>query len=216
MALITVEALPTNTLEAVNLALEYMREPPIDDLALVNTSYPVEKAYRAVIRTTRAVQRREFMFNCFKLSVTPELHLASGEYRIKAPTNATKVQADPEAFSYDRNGPRPMLIGFNDNDGQGYVQYIVDARKGASSRHWDVRHSLDLLVTLTLPFDALPEAAKAVVALEAAALCGEGSGEGIENSPYHTLALQEAQTDLMNYDLTVSPVNFYSTLDHRR
>ncbi len=216
MALVTVESLPTNTLEAVNLALKYMREPPIDDLALINTSFPVEKAYRAVIQCTRAVQRRDFMFNCYKLKVTAALHAASGEYRIKAPTNSTKVQADPEAFSYDRFGPRPMVIGFNDNDGQGSVQYIVDARVGAASRDWKSAVTLDLLVTVTLPFDALPEAAKALVSLEAAALCGEDAGEGIENSPFHTLALQEAQADLMNYDLTVSPVNFYSTLDLRR
>ncbi|MGZ2448498.1 hypothetical protein ACVIRO_001252 [Rhizobium ruizarguesonis] len=216
MALVTVETLPQNLLEAVNLALGYMREPPIDDLALINTSYAVEQAYRAVISTTRAIQRRGFMFNVGKLTITPVLDVASGEYRVLAPDGATKVEADQESFTYDRFGPRPMLIGFKNYDETAYVQYIVDARNGPQSRDWKSAAPTDIAVTYTLAFDALPEAAKAVVSLEAAALCGEAAGEGIEASPFHAQLLAMAQSDLMDYDLTVAPVNFYSTLDNRR
>ncbi len=217
MALVTVESLPTNTLEAVNLCLRYMREPPIDDLALVNTSFPVEKAYRAVIQMTRSIQRRDYSFNIFKQKLTAVLDSTSGEYRMKTDPRATKVQLDPEASgSIGWPAKRAMLQGYPTADGKAYEQFVVPVDTGILSRDWKSAVSIDLLVTITLPFDALPEAAKAVTALEAAALCGEDAGEGIENSPFHTLALQEAQADLMNYDLTIAPCNFYSTLPNQR
>ncbi|MGY5795204.1 hypothetical protein ACXHXM_34175 len=217
MALITVESLPTNTLEAVNLALAYMREPPIDDLALVNTSFPVEQAYRAVIQMTRTVQRRDYAFNQYKAKLTAELDAESGEYRIAVDPRATKVALDPTAPAWigvEEN--RPMLRGKLNAETKQHDQFVVPVNTGLLSYDWGKAVTLDVVITITLAFDELPEAAKAVVSLEAAALVGERAGEGIENSPFHTLALQEAQSDLMNYDLTVSPCNFYSTLDNRR
>ncbi|TXR49890.1 hypothetical protein [Phyllobacterium endophyticum] len=216
MALVSLETLPTNLLEAVNLCLSYMREAPIDDLALINTSFAAETAYRTVIQQTRALQRKDFVFNAGDRSYTPVLDVASGEYRILADQFCTKVVGDRFAIR-DSSQPVPMIMSFDDDDDLGPRQFIVNARDMAGKpRDWKSANPVKVHATFTMPFDFLPEAAKAVVALTAAALCGEHSGEGIEASPYHANELQNAVIDLADFDLDTMPVNFYTTLDNRR
>eukprot|EP01032_Pedospumella_encystans_P028915 gene28915-32655_t len=61
-----------NTLEAVNLGLTYMREPRIDDLALINTSFAAEKAYANLLQQNRVQQMRGWWFNTTRPTLAPD------------------------------------------------------------------------------------------------------------------------------------------------
>ncbi|QIG74585.1 tail tubular protein A [Rhizobium phage RHph_I20] len=183
--------LPTNTLEAVNLALSYMREPPVDDLALINTSFPVMTAYANLMQQTRFEQVRGWFFNTPTKTFTP-----NAEGRIVFETNVIDVQPDRDDISPQETVP--ILSGSK----------LINAYDGSDV--WT--KPLKLKTVVLVSFEAMPEAFKIYVAIKNAALCGMQVSEDIALSEYHQREFLRAEAERTELELRANPVNFFSTI----
>ncbi len=187
--------LPTNTLEAVNLALHYMREPPVDDLALINTSYAVQTAYASLMSQTRAEQTPGWFFNSPTKTFTPDV---SGQ--IVFDTNVMDVIADREDIVLEQC--IPVLVGGK----------LMNAYDGSYT--WS--RPMKLKTVIVVAFEAMPEPFKRYVALKNAALCGLGVAEDIALSDFHQREFLKAEAERMELELRANPVNFNSTIPSPR
>lgn len=190
-----------NTLEAVNLALVYMREPRIDDLALINTSFSAETAYAGLLQQNRVIQSRGWWFNCGKRSLSP---LTSGVNtgRIQLPSDWVKIElpleergafcGKPLSFDIDSSGNK-WLVNPQDNS------YI-----------WG--RSVCLERTTIIPYDQTPDVFRQYVAFMNASLCGQQVDEGIALTPFHQRSFETAEAELMSQHLRNDPVNNFSTI----
>lgn len=187
--------LPTNTLEAVNTALAYMREPLIDDLALINTSFPVMTAYANLMAQTRAEQKTGWFFNS-----PTKLFNPATDGTITFDTNVIDVIAERDDISLSQS--IPVLVG----------NKLVNAYDGSDV--W--RQPLKLKTVVLVGFDAMPEAFKTYVALLNASLCGAQVAEDIALSDFHQSAFLRAQAERLELELRANPVNYFSTIPSPR
>lgn len=194
-----------NTLEAVNLALTYMREPRIDDLALINTSFSAEMAYAGLLQKNRTMQLKGWWFNTSMPTLTP---IASGPDagKISIPATYSKVELHAsERFNYNEM----MLTVEIGDDGNRWLYNAATA-----SFIWG--NPVRLEVVSIKKFEQTPDVFRYVVALENASLSGQQVDEGIALSPFHQKAYEEAQSELMSAELQNTQVNNFTNIPQVR
>lgn len=183
--------LPYNTLEAVNLALTYMREQRVDDLSLINQSFPVQKAYGGLLQQTRAELTRGWFFNTKTVTLTPD---ANGNILFAS----NVVDAIPDRQDV-----------FTDS----FIPVCLNGRLVNAYDQSDVFTApITLRLRYLLNFEQMPEVFRRYVALKNASLCGQEVDEAIGLSAFHQREFQEAEAERMELELRASPVNFYSTI----
>jgi len=192
-----------NTLEAVNLGLTYMREPRIDDLALINTSFAAEKAYANLLQQNRVQQMRGWWFNTTRPTLAPD---ADG--KIAVPATYTKVELHSEERHYF-GGPVVLSVEIDSDAGTRFLK-----NNETDSLVWP--RPLRLEVVSLKKFDNTPDVFRRTVAYLAASLSGQEVDEAIALSPFHQRELERAEAELMDAELTNSRVNHFSSLPQVR
>jgi len=192
-----------NTLEAVNLGLTYMREPRIDDLALINTSFAAEKAYANLLQQNRVQQMRGWWFNTTRPTMAPD-----SEGKIAIPASYTKIEMYPES----RNLYWGDLILSVEIDSEAGTRFLKNG--DTDSLTWPMPIRLEV-VSLKKFMDT-PDVFRRVVAYQAASLSGQEVDEQIALSPFHQRELERAEAELMDAELTNNRVNHFSTIPQVR
>lgn len=195
-----------NTLEAVNLALTYMREPRIDDLALINTSFAAEMAYAGLLQQNRMLQTRGWWFNSPTVTLSPET-TGPNAGKIVIPASYAKVsinRADRSTYG-DR-------FGVDVHIADDMTRFLLNV--STDSLIWPNAVVLDVL--RIKKFEQTPDAFRQYVALMNASLCGQQVDEGISLSPFHQRVLDTALAEVMEQDLTNDRVNNFSNIPQVR
>ncbi|WP_159953206.1 hypothetical protein [Rhizobium sp. 18065] len=199
MPLIFSETGEFNTLEAVNLGLTYMREPRIDDLALINTSFAAEKAYANLLQQNRVQQMRGWWFNTTKPTLTPDP--VTGRIAIPATYSKVELHADERCYF-----PEGLILSV-EIDSDANTRFLKNGE--TDSLVWT--RPIRLEVITIKKFMNTPDQFRRVVALQAASLSGQEVDEAIAATPFHQRELERAESELMDAELSNNKVNIYST-----
>lgn len=199
MPLIFSETGEINLLEAVNLGLTYMREPRIDDLALINTSFAAEKAYANVLQQNRVQQSRGWWFNTTRPTLTPD----PVTKRITIPETYTRVEMHPESRQLYW-GDLTLTVEIDSDAGTRFLK-----NGDTDSLEWPMPMRLEV-VTIK-KFMNTPDQFRRMIAYQAASLSGQEVDEAIALTPFHQRELERAEAELMDAELTNNRVNIYST-----
>lgn len=191
-----------NTLEAVNLCLTYMREPRIDDLALINTSFAAEKAYANVLQQNRVVQATGWWFNT---EVQTLVQNASGIITVDPAINKLELHEDERhRFAFGISIAVEIAA-----DG---TRTLRNTAEGTSTFHGPFK----VRATKLLPYERTPDAFRRWVAYKAASLSGQEVEEGIGLSPFHQREFEAAEAEVNELELINRPVNFFSNIPQVR
>lgn len=176
---------PTTELEAVNMMLNYIGDPPVNSLDDIEET-EAAVAYRLLCQTSREVQSQGHPWNTFLLKLLPDEHGA-----ISVPENALKVLCEDRRY---------IAMGGRLYDRQ--------------ENRYDLKVSgLTCEIVRLLEWSALPEQARNFILLSASRLFVEnavGSPDMVKMMEEQVLS---ADRELKDLDLSLDNPNLFNVWD---
>lgn len=178
---------PITELEAVNVMLDYLGDPPVNSLEEVEGS-EAARAFAILRETQRRFQTEPYSFNTERLTLVPE----SNGYLV-LPANT--LVCLPDDNRYIQRGSR-----------------LYDLQE-----HTDIiPHPLSVRIIRALSFEDLPESARYLITLLASKkFVGRAIGDG-NLLTIVSEDLFSAQRSFLDYELLQSQPNLFSPLDQER
>lgn len=176
---------PTTELEAVNMMLNYIGDPPVNSLDDIEET-EAAVAYRLLNQTSREVQSQGHPWNTFRLKLLPDEHGA-----ISVPENSLKVLCEDRRY---------IAMGGRLYDRQ--------------ENRYDLKVSgLTCEIVRLLEWSALPEQARNFILLSASRLFVEnavGSPDMVRMMEEQVLS---ADRELKDLDLSLDNPNLFNVWD---